>query len=232
MSAAPSDPALAAARRQFEAASPAMDRTFRYRLRRCPARRRAEAIATARAVAWAAWHGLLRRGRDPRAVGVHGIAGNAARDVTRGRKFGCGTAGSGALDVYHPRARSRGGFRVISLDAGAAAPAAGPRKEGWRAWLAEDNRVSPADEACFRLDFREWLGRLPERKRAAALLLAEGGTTGEAARALGVTPGAVSQARAWLAKSWGAFQAQAAPCADANRTADGHGPRPPAPGKG
>jgi hypothetical protein len=206
MSAAPSDATLTAAQHRFVAALPAMDHVFRYRFRRFPNGRRAEAIASARAAAWACWHGLLRRGRDPRDVGLTGIAGNAARYVTRGRKFGCGTAGPGALDVYHPRARSNGGFRVISLDA----PAAGPRKEGWRAWLAEDNRVSPADEAIFRLDFREWLDRLPDRKRTVALLLAEGGTTGEVARALKVTPGAVSQARAWLRASWGAFQAQAA----------------------
>ena len=39
-----------------------------------PPARRAEALADARAAAWHAWHGLLRRGLDPVAIGVTGIA--------------------------------------------------------------------------------------------------------------------------------------------------------------
>jgi hypothetical protein len=194
---------LTEARRRFAAALPAMDRVYTYQFRKFPPQRRADAIAEARAVTWAAWYGLLRRGRDPAAVGPTGIATRSCLPVKVGRRL----AGGGRLDVLDPRARRRAGVEVLSLGRRAGADAT---PEGWRGWLAEDNRVSPADEACFRIDFRDWLGRLPARKRTVALLLAEGNTTGAVARALGVTPGAVSQARAWLAASWGAFQAQAA----------------------
>jgi hypothetical protein len=196
-------PLLTEARRRFEATLPAMDRVFTYQFRKFPPARRADAVAEARAATWAAWHGLLRRGRDPVAVGPTGIATRSCLPVKMGRRL----AGGGRLDLLDYRARRRTGVEVLRLDRRAGSA---PTPEGWRGWLAEDNRVSPADEACFRIDFRAWLERLPARKRRVALLLAEGNTTGEVARAVGVTPGAVSQARAWLAASWGAFQAQAA----------------------
>jgi hypothetical protein len=56
---------LTTVHQQFVAALPAMDRTFRFLFRRWPRRSRAEAIAAARAAARHAWHGLVRRGKDP-----------------------------------------------------------------------------------------------------------------------------------------------------------------------
>jgi hypothetical protein len=193
------------AHRQFEAALPRMDHVFRFRLRRLPRGRHEDALAEARAAAWAAWHGLIRRGKDPRAVGPTGIANNVARFVNAGRRLGTGTAGRAARDVYDPRAR-RLGVKLLRLDHGTGADGA-PRSDAWREWLAEDHRVNPADEAAFRIDFAAWLGRLPARKRQMAELLALGHQTGGVARRLGVTPGAVSQTRAWLGASWQAFQA-------------------------
>ena len=43
-----------------------------------------------------------------------------------------------------------------------------------------------------------------------AELLAQGHETGVVARMLGVTPGAVSQARTWLSASWERFQGEPA----------------------
>ena len=88
------------------------------------------------------------------------------------------------------------------------APGADETGASWQDWSAAGNRCTPADEACFRLDFAEWMGRLPERKRLTAELLAQGHATSEVARRLGVTPGAVSQTRAWLGTSWRAFQGE------------------------
>ena len=81
--------------------------------------------------------------------------------------------------------------------------------DAWKQWLACDNRVGPADEAAFRIDFAAWLEGLPERRRRVAELLAEGHETGVVARMLGVTPGAISQARTWLAANWRRYQAEA-----------------------
>jgi hypothetical protein len=199
---------LAQAHRQFERALPAMDNTIRYQFRRWPRRLRAEAIADARASAWHAWIGLLRRGKDPLAVGPTGIAFNATRYVRAHRKLGCGATGRSAIDVYDRRSRCRLGMKLIRLDAHTGmADRAEP--DAWREWLAEDNRVSPADEAAFRLDFRAWMDSLPGHKRRIAELLALGHETGAVAARLGVTPSAVSQSRTWLARSWRRFQGEA-----------------------
>ena len=107
------------------------------------------------------------------------------------------------MDVHHPRARRATGIRVVPLEELAGLPPG-----GWRDWLASDDRYGPADEAAFRVDFAAWLAGLPERRRRAAELLAEGFGTGEVALRLGVTPSAVSQAREWLSRSWQQFQAQ------------------------
>ena len=88
-------PAWPAIHRAFDAALPRIDAVLRYQFRRWPRARREEAVAEARAAAWAAWHGLIGRGRDPVAVGVAAIAANACRGVRRGGKLGPG-AGNAA----------------------------------------------------------------------------------------------------------------------------------------
>ena len=199
--------ALAAAHRQFVDALPAMTETLRYQFRLWPRRRRADAIDAARAACWLAWHGLLARGKDPLAVGVTAIAFNASRYVKNGRQFGCGTSGRGGRDVFHPQAQADCGFKIISLDRGVD-PGSGAASDAWKEWLAEDNRVSPADEAAFRVDFEDWLASLPGRDRRVAELLATGEMTLAVARMAGISPGRVSQLRRELAGSWKAFQGQ------------------------
>ena len=198
---------LPAIHQQFEAALPQIDSTIRFQFRHWPKRLRAEAIADARAAAWHAWHGLLARGQDPLAVGPTGIAYNACRYVKAGRQFGTGTSGRSAMDVYSRRAQRRLGFRLISLDRETSEDP-GQERDAWREWLAADNRCTPADEAAFRLDFTAWLEALPPRKRRVAELLAEGHGTGVVAAYVGVTPGAVSQTRTWLERSWRQFQGE------------------------
>ena len=84
------------------------------------------------------------------------------------------------MDIFHPRARRLGGLTLVSLDR-LGDPPPGVPADAWRQWLAEDNRVSPADEAAFRLDFAAWLAVLPPRKRQAAELLVAGHETGAVA---------------------------------------------------
>ncbi len=194
---------LTHAHRQFEAALPSIDTALRYQFRRLPESHREEALADARAAAWAAWSGLLRRGKDPLAVGVTGIAANAARYVKNGRKVGNRNTGRGCRDIQHPAVRREHGLRVVAYE-----EVAGLHSGAWREWAAEDNRVTPAEEVCFRVDFQAWLAGLPARKRRMAELLAQGHGTGAVAKMLGVTPPAVSIARTWLEASWRAFQGE------------------------
>ena len=200
---------LTSAHRQFEAALPTITTTARYAFRRRRYQDRAEAIAEAQACAWKAWRGLVERGKDPTAVGVSGIAGYAVRHVINGRRIGNKGGGRGAMDVNHRKAQAACGFKVVSLDSEAEVPAEPSFRGDWVDWLVGDNRVTPADEACFRLDFTAWLESLPGRKRRVAELLAEGWSTGEVALEMEVTPGAISQARTWLAASWQRYQADA-----------------------
>jgi hypothetical protein len=71
---------------------------------------------------------------------------------------------------------------------------------------AEDNSVSPADQAIFHLDYQTWLAGLPERKRRVAELLAEGHEGFVVARLVGIAQSRVSQLRGELAENWQAFQ--------------------------
>jgi len=201
-----SGPSLTDVHRAFEAALPVMDQTIRFQFRNWPRRHRAEAVADARAAAWHAWHGLLGRGQDPLAVGVTGIASNAARYVRAGRRLGTGACGRGAMDLFDRRAQRRGGFHLVRLDRDSG-DGLGVSPDPWRERLAEARHTSPADTACFRLDLAAWLGRLPEPKRKIAELLSEGYRTGEVARLVGVSPGRVSQLRVELEESWRSYQA-------------------------
>ncbi len=209
---------LASAHQQFEAALPAIHRSARYALRR---RRhdRDDLLAEVIACAWKAWRGLADRGRSPAVVGVTAITNWAARHALKGRRIGNRGGGRGAMDIFHRRAQKIGSFRVNSYDSGPATRT-GSNPAAWEEWLATNRRFSPADEACFRLDFEAWLSRLPARRRTTAELLAEGYGTLEVARRLGVTPAAVSQARSWLARNWREFQGEASAVCDRS-------PRPP-----
>jgi hypothetical protein len=101
------------------------------------------------------------------------------------------------MDVYNPRAQKARGFQVInSGDDAIDGPDAG-------VWA---NCCTPADEACFRVDFVAWLEALAPRRRRTAELLAAGHGTLEVAKEVGVTPAAISQARSWLHESWWRFQ--------------------------
>jgi hypothetical protein len=199
---------LTHAQQQFTDHLSAVENAARFAFRRRRRHDREEAVAEARAAAWSAWHGLIRKGKDPLAVGVTGIANNAIRYVKSGRKLGNPTSGRGAMDIQHPRVRRAMGLRVVSFDV-----LARSSPGSWQDWLVADRRVTPADLACSRLDFAVWLAGLPEKKRRVAELLAEGHEPGLVACIVGLSPARVSQLRHELEASWRAFQGGATPVA-------------------
>jgi hypothetical protein len=107
------------------------------------------------------------------------------------------------MDVYHRRAQKACGFRVINADSGADVVDEADL-EVWR------NCCTPADEACFRVDYADWLAAQAPRRRRTAELLAAGHGTLEVARDVGVTPPAISQARTALHQSWRRYQGELA----------------------
>jgi DNA-binding NarL/FixJ family response regulator len=103
------------------------------------------------------------------------------------------------MDPWHRKAQRRYGFKLVSL-------VVAQRDGNVKAWVANNHRSTPADHAAFLIDFQEWLGRLPERRRLSAELLCQGYGTKVVALQLGVTAGAISQARIELARNWREFQ--------------------------
>jgi hypothetical protein len=199
---------LTHAQQQFTDHLSAVENAARFAFRRRRRHDREEAVAEARAAAWSAWHGLIRKGKDPLAVGVTGIANNAIKYVKSGRKLGNPTCGRGAMDVGHPRVRRALGLRVVSFEV-----LAGPSPGSWQDWLVADRRFGPADEAAFRVDFAVWLAGLPQKKRRVAELLAEGHEGVVVARLVGIAQSRVCQLRTELAESWRVFQGGATPVA-------------------
>ena len=202
---------LTHAQQQFTDHLSAVDNAARFAFRRRRRQDREEAVAEARAAAWSAWAGLLRRGKDPVEVGVHAIANNAIRYVRNGRRVGNTSCGPGAMDVFRKAQKARD-FKVVSLDSNDQF-IPGWLVGTWKEWLACDHRVGPADAAAFRVDFAVWLAGLPEKKRWVAELLAEGHEGVVVARLIGIAQSRVCQLRRELAESWGAFQGGATPVA-------------------
>jgi hypothetical protein len=201
---------LVAAQEQFTATLSAVEDAVRFAFRRrLRPQEYEEVMAEARAAAWSAWHGLVERGKDPVEVGIHGIASNAIRHVKHGRRLGNAHCGRGSMDVFHHKVRKKDGYTLVSLDTADEVETGDATRGSWREWLAEDNRVGPADEAAFRLDFEAWLAVLPERKRRVAELLAEGHEGVVVANLVGIVPSRVTQLRSELAASWRAYQGQA-----------------------
>jgi hypothetical protein len=158
-------------------------------------------LAEAVAACWSSWVGLISRGQDPVQVGVCGIANQAVRYVRNGRRIANRSGGRGAMDVYHPRAQKARGFRVFN-SGGVDEAEEGEETGVWT------NACTPADEACFRIDYAAWIEALAPRRRRTAELLAAGHGTLEVAKEVGVTAAAISQARTALYVSWLKFQGE------------------------
>jgi len=185
---------------EFTVLLPQLTRAARFVFRRRNATDQEEAIADTQAAAWSAWSGLIKRGRNPLEVGPSAILSFAIRFVKHGRRIGNPGCGRGRMDPWHWKAQRRGGFRIVSL--------ASARQSGeWKAWVVNDHKSTPAEHAAFVIDFQDWLGRLSERRRRSAELLAQGFGTLEVAEQVGLSPGAISQARTALEQNWKAFQA-------------------------
>ena len=80
---------------------------------------------------------------------------------------------------------------------------------GWQQVLVEDKHAGPADIACVRIDFADWLQTLPSRTRKMAETLSTGEKTSDTAKQFGVSASRISQLRRQLQKSWQEFMGEA-----------------------
>jgi hypothetical protein len=84
-----------------------------------------------------------------------------------------------------------------------------PEENQWLEAVIVDTRSAPVpDTVAFRMDFVEWLARLPKRDGRVAKFLALGHRTSDAARKFAVTQGRIAQLKRVLAASWVAFRGE------------------------
>jgi DNA-binding NarL/FixJ family response regulator len=118
-----------------------------------------------------------------------------------GRQVGNHLNGQDALSSH---AQRKHGFRVERLQQ--RDPAGGL----WLEAVVEDRRTPVLEQVRFRVDFADWLARLPQRKRQVAEALALGHATWEVAQQSSLSNGRVSQLRRELEQSWQAFDQETA----------------------
>lgn len=177
---------------------PVIQTHAKVRFRKLNATNRAEATAEAVAAACEGYSTLVRQKKLARAYPGN-IATNAVRFVNSGRHVG---GHQSCRDVMSPLAQKKHGVAVSSVSRWRNYDAT------WQDLALESRKVSPADQACFNLDFAEWLGTWSLRQRQIILLLAAGNRTSYVAQKFGVSEGRISQLRRGFQESWEQFQAQ------------------------
>jgi hypothetical protein len=124
------------------------------------------------------------------------LASFAIRQYREGRRVG---NKANSRDVCSAQARQKGGYKVHHIG--------DPHEQGrsWVEQLAENRQTSPAELACFRLDFKAWLETLSPRNRQVVEDLAAGNKACDVAASHGVSEGRISQLRRQLGCSWEEF---------------------------
>lgn len=197
---------LATSRRwqnNFMTVLPAVAKHAFIRFRRLPLEAREEATAEAIASACVSYANLARQKKLARAY-VGNIATNAVRAVNGGRHVG---GHINSRDVLSPLAQMKKKLRVVTLSPWSAAD------DSWRDLVLESRKISPADQACFNLDFQEWLLTWPPRHRKIITALAAGHRTMAVARSFNVSEARVSQWRRQFEESWRQYQGLLNPAA-------------------
>lgn len=190
---------LATSRRwqsNFLVVLPAVETHASIQFRRLKPEARAEAMAETVARAFVEYGCLAQRHRLAHAY-PGSLATFAVQRVREHRQVG---GHRNCRDVLNPLTHKKKGISVASLTPWDGALGA------WRDLLLESRRVSPADQACFNLDFQAWLRTWPSRHRQIIAALAAGHGTLAVARKFGVSEGRVSQLRRRYEASWQQFQ--------------------------
>ena len=155
---------------------------------------KADAIAECTANAVVAYARLYELGKTSLAY-PSVLARYAAAQFRSGRRVG---SHLNTNDVMSRCAQRRHGIHVTRLDCG-------DFSREWKELLAESRTCTPAELAASRIDFHDWLKRLPPKKRRIAVALGAGESTKGAAQRFCITPGRVSQLRREFALDWQDF---------------------------
>lgn len=183
----------------FVAMLPEILRQLRFTFRGWRAEEKADAIAECTANVAVAFARLYELGKTSVAY-PSVLARFAVAQFRSGRRVGCQL---NINDVMARHAQQHHGIHVTSLDSGESS-------REWKEMLAESRKCTPAELAASRIDFRDWLERMPPKKRRVATALATGESTNSAARRFRVTPGRISQLRREFEDAWRDFHGGAA----------------------
>ena len=174
--------------------------------RHLPAVDREEAVAESVAAAFVGFSSACRRGRE-HVIPPSMLAHFSVLHARAGRHVG--GPWESKKDVMSRVAQRRHGFRVFSLPVRDGYPfdcMAAADQPVWRDRLLYDRRTTPADLACFRVDWSRFLAGQTDRTRVLLGMLGSGYRSVEIADHLGVTAPAVCQRRKKAAREWAVFQ--------------------------
>jgi hypothetical protein len=184
-------------RERFLQMLPSIARHAQICFRHLPVQTRQEAVQAVVVTAFIMYAQLAELGKGQVAY-IGALARYAVRRVRDGRTV---ETPVNFNDITSRWCQCRRGICVESLDDLT-------QRGDWRECLVESRRSTPADTAAARIDFQDWLARLPRRQRAIAELLATGETTKGVSQRFGITPGRVSQLRQQLYTSWNLWQGE------------------------
>lgn len=186
------------AQQQFLQMLPGIEQQARYAFRHAPEDRREERVQDVVAHAWSMFVRLLESGRAELAY-ASPLARYGIAQLRAGRRVG---SAQNVRDVGSPRCRARNGPHLRSLHPW------DDRAGRWTEMVLEDRRCPPDQIAAVRIDFGDWLARLPRRTRRIAESLAAGERSSAVAETSGLTRGRIAQLRRELAESWRRFQGE------------------------
>lgn len=168
--------------------------SFRYLEREA----REEAVQDATAHALQTFRRLVELGKTEIAYPA-ALARCGVLRVKDGRRVGGRRNGQDVLSEHHQQKKDTTVERLDRFD---------EQRGSWQHIAVEDRHAGPAEVACLRIDFAEWLDLQPKRDRKVAESLAIGHTPREVAGRFKITQARVSQLRRALRKSWQAFQGE------------------------
>ena len=174
---------------------PAIVQRARFAFRDVRGQDRQDLVQEVVANALVAFVALVRRGKMAIAY-PSVLARYAVAQINDGRRVGSSLNAKEVLSPYAQRLKKFWVERLDHFD---------PAEEAWQEVLVEDRHAGPAEIACTKIDFEEWLKSLPVRHRRIAQFLGLGNRTADAAKKFKVSAGRVSQLRKELAANWKQF---------------------------
>lgn len=178
----------------YERSAPVIIKQARYYFRKLPPYLQDERIQDVLALGWKYWVRLDARGKNPEEV-AGALGAFTSRQVSAGRRLMSGTQ---PKDVMTERPGKR--FYVARLP--------GREHEELYDALVDNRHVTPAEQAAFNIDVKEWMEQLEKDSPRDAVMvkdLVRGEKTGELAEKYGVSAGRISQRRQEIVKHYDQF---------------------------